>query len=133
MKAIAFGPVAVAMFLSSNGTAAEFSPNRVVLLSSGLAELSATFPVAGRSVITFDAPLLQIDDILKSLVVTGAGVRVVSARLAGRQPLSDTFATLPIQPSDLENTPTLLAALRGVRVQVERLDRTVRGIVIGTS
>lgn len=131
MKPIAFCPVVIAVFLSNAGTAAEFSPNRVVLLSSGLAELSATFPVAGRRVITFDAPLVQIDDILKSLVVTGSAVRVVSASLAGRQPLSDTFATLPIQPSDLENTLTLLTALKGVRVEVERMERKVTGMVIG--
>jgi hypothetical protein len=111
--------------------AAEFTPNRVTLSSGGLAEISAVVPVSGRTLVTFDAPLAQIDDVLKSLVVTGEGVSGVSADLAGREPLSDTFMALPLEPSDLENSLTLLSALKGVPVEAERLDRSVRGAVIG--
>src|SRR5688572_24374499 len=120
-----------AALLCSTALAAEFTPIRVTLLSGGLAEISAVVPVSGRTLVTFDAPLAQIDDVLKSLVVTGEGVSVVSADLAGREPLSDTFMALPLEPSDLENSLTLLSALKGVPVEAERLDRSVRGAVIG--
>jgi hypothetical protein len=132
MKARIISPMLALALLSTGAPAAEFSPDRIILSSGGLAEISATFPVAGRSTISFDAPLLQVDDILKSLVVTGAGVKVLSASLAGREPLSDTFSALPLKPADLENTLTLLTALKGVRVEVERIDRILRGVVIGT-
>ena len=119
------------LLLSSVAVGAELSPERVVLSSGGLAELSATVPVSGRTTISFDAPLAQIDDVLKSLVVTGDGVRVVSASMAGREPLSDTFAGLPLQPDDLQNSVTLLTALKGYAVEAHRMDKSVRGVVLG--
>lgn len=124
-------PALALMLLSSTALAAELSPDRVVLSSGGLAELSAAVPVSGRTTISFDAPLAQIDDVLKSLVVTGDGVSVVSADLAGREPLADTFAGLPLKPGDLENSITLLSALKGVSVEAQRMDKSVRGIVLG--
>lgn len=122
---------AAAMLLASTALADGLRPDSVVLSSSGLAEVSASEAVSGPTVITFDAPLGQVDDVLKSLVITGAGITVRSVDLAGREPLADTFAALPFSPGDLENSVTLLAALKGVPVAVDRTDRSVRGIVIG--
>ncbi len=109
----------------------EFRPERILLSSGGLAEISATVPVSGRTVITFDAPLAQVDDILKSLIILGNGLEVRSVDLAGREPLSDAFTALPLSPADLENSVTLLSALKGIEVEVQRSDRTLRGMVIG--
>src|SRR5690606_6097759 len=106
-------------------------PDSITLSSSGLAEITASGPVDGATVITFDAPLAQVDDVLKSLVVSGEGISVRSVDLAGREPLSDTFAALPFKPGDLENSVTLLAALKGVEVEVTRAGITVRGVVLG--
>ena len=121
----------VAVIAASPSLGAEFHPDRILLSSGGLAEISATVPVSGRTVVNLDAPLAQVDDVLKSLVVQGEGISIVSVDLAGREPLSDTFASLPFTPADLENSITLLSALKGVSVEVRHNDRTVRGVVIG--
>jgi hypothetical protein len=117
--------------LTSIALAEGLRPDSITLSSSGLAEITASGPVDGATVITFDAPLAQVDDVLKSLVVSGEGISVRSVDLAGREPLSDTFAALPFKPGDLENSVTLLAALKGVEVEVTRAGITVRGVVLG--
>jgi len=120
-----------ATLIATPGLAADFNPDRILLSSGGLAEISSTVPISGRTVVKLDAPLTQVNDLLKSLVIQGKDIRIVSVDLAGREPLSDTFAGLPFKPDDLENSVTLLAALKGVRVEVRRNDRTLRGTVIG--
>ncbi len=121
----------IAVIVATPAVAAEFHPDRIVLSSGGLAEISAAVPVSGHTVVELDAPLAQVDDVLKSLVIQGEGVSIVSVDLAGREPLSDTFASLPFTPADLENSITLLSALKGVSVEVRRNDRALRGVVIG--
>jgi hypothetical protein len=120
-----------ALLVAAPSLADDFKTDRIVLSSGGLAEISATLPVSGRTTISFDVPKRQIDDILKSLTVQGVGIRVVSVDLAGREPLSETFAELPFQPDDFDSSATLLSALKGVEVEVQRNDRTLRGVVIG--
>ena len=120
-----------ATLIATPALAADFNPDRILLSSGGLAEISSTVPISGRTVVKLDAPLTQVNDVLKSLVIQGKDIRIVSVDLAGREPLSDTFAGLPFKPDDLENSVTLLAALKGVRVEVRRNDRTLRGTVIG--
>lgn len=122
---------AIALFMASPGLAADFKPDRILLSSGGVAGISADIPVSGRTVVELDAPLAQMDDILKSLVVSGEEIGIVAVDVAGREPLSDTFANLPFTPADLRNSVTLLAALKGVSVEVRRNDRTLRGLVVG--
>lgn len=129
MKARAL-PLA-AVLLASPAFAADFQPEHIVLSSGGLAEITARVPVSGRTVLNLDTPLDQVDDVLKSLVIQGQGITILSVDLPGRQPLSDAFTSLPLKPQDLQNSITLLTALKGVDVEVRRNDRSLRGIVLG--
>lgn len=121
----------VGLIAAGPAVAAEFRPETIKLSSGGLAEIAGTVPVMGRTVIEFDAPLAQVDDILKSLVVQGRDLRILSVDLPGRERLGDTFAGMPLKPADLESSVTLLAALKGVRVEIRRSDRNLAGLVIG--
>jgi hypothetical protein len=99
--------------------AATLPVKRVILSSSGLAQIDREGSVEGNAEITLPVPLDQVDDILKSLSVFDSKGKVDSVRLAGKEPLAQEFRTLPFGPSDLESPDTLLAALRGAEVSVQ--------------
>ena len=67
----------------------------VVLSSGGLAAISRSIAVDGAAAIHIDVPLDQVDDLLKSLVVSDPAGTVSAASLIGLSPLDETFRTLP--------------------------------------
>jgi hypothetical protein len=91
---------------------------RVILSSSGLAQIDRAGAVDGNAEINLPAPVDQVDDILKSLTVFDGTGRVDSVRLAGKEPLAQEFRSLPFGLPDLNAPETLLAALRGAEISV---------------
>ncbi len=90
----------------------------MVLSSGGVGYFEYAASVEGDATLTFDAPLDQVDDVLKSLVVYDAGGRVGAITLPGREPLAQSLADLPVDPSALGALTVLLNALQGSEVRL---------------
>ncbi|RMF10058.1 MAG: hypothetical protein D6763_06420 [Alphaproteobacteria bacterium] len=101
---------------------------RVILNQGGVAyyELTAT-PSGG--VVELDVPRNQMDDVLKSLTVSGGGVRIARVTVSGEAPTEVAFGSLPLGPEAFESLPGLLRALRGEQVTVVA-DRTIEGRIV---
>jgi Domain of unknown function (DUF4139) len=74
--------------------------------------------VEGDATAELKVRLDQVDDVLKSLVVFDDHGGVGGLDLASAEPLSEAFRPLPFTEADLQSTPKLLNALRGVEVEV---------------
>ena len=111
--------LAVALLICGAARADDLALKRVLLSSGGLGYYEYEASVEGDATVELKAPLDQIDDILKSLVVFDDKGGVGGLDLPSREPLAETFRDLPFSADDLLSTPTLLAALRGAEVEVE--------------
>lgn len=106
-----------AILLAGPAVAAEPALTRVTLSSGGVGQFEFAAQVDGAAKLDLDVPLDQVDDLLKSLRVDDpAGPP--SIRLPGRQPLSESFRTLPFSPDAFGSPEALLGALVGERVRV---------------
>lgn len=74
-------------------------------------QIERTGPLAAAS-ITFRAPVEDVDELLKSLLVRNAGGEVQSVRLSARDLELEAFRGLPLRPAGFENRASLLRALR---------------------
>ena len=91
---------------------------RVTLSSGGVGQFEFTAGVDGSATVPLDVPLDQVDDILKSLRVDDPAGGMPTLRLPGRQPLAESFRTLPFPPSAFASAEALLAALVGEGVRL---------------
>ena len=105
---------------------------RVILSSSGLAQIERGGDVDGNAQISLPVPLDEVDDLLKSLAVFDAKGKVESVRLAGKEPLAQAFRSLPFSPADLDSLPALLSSLRGAEVSVDG-PRSIRGRIVSVT
>ncbi|KAA1177705.1 DUF4139 domain-containing protein [Rhizobium tropici] len=103
----------------------------ITLSSGGLAEVSRAAGVNSDGVIRIEVPLDQVDDILKSLVVSGSVGSVAGMSLAGPQPLQETFKGLPFSLEALSSVPSLLTSMQGAKVSVTSGGKTVEGNILG--
>lgn len=103
----------------------------ITLSSGGLAEIRRNIAVDGTDELTFDVPLEQVNDILKSLLVYDPAGGVSSMTLDGLAPVEETFRNLPFTPSEMGDLAQLLSSLQGVSVRVTAGGREVEGIVLG--
>ena len=118
-------PTALLITLAASITAspashADLTLDRVLLSNGGVAYMEYRSKVHGNSTLELPIPLDQVDDVLKSLVVFDAGGSVTGVSLPGREPLAQRFRELPFNPADLASPATLLNALRGETVQVDK-------------
>jgi hypothetical protein len=115
----AFCLLAAALAVTIADTAAADTTLKHVVLSSGGVGLFAFEAQAdGAATLRLSVKLDQVDDILKSLTVTDPAGPMVSLRLAGREPLAESFKTLPFQPQDFASAEALLGALVGEPVRI---------------
>src|SRR6266404_3696256 len=98
--------------------AADLSLQRIMLSSGGVGYFEYEAVVDGYATLSFDVPLDQVDDILKSLVVYDDGGTAGEVTLPGREPLTQTFVDLPFDRAALDSAPALLNALQGAEVRV---------------
>ncbi len=96
--------------------AQEAPVREVVLFEAGLAELTRETGAAGT--VTLSVPLRDVNDVLKSLLVRGAGVTGARMELAGPLPVEDAFVGLPFPPEAATDFVTLLRSIPGLRVRV---------------
>jgi hypothetical protein len=105
--------------LATPASAGELGLKRVLLSSGGVGYFEYEANVdSGDASLTLDVPLDHVDDVLKSLVVYDSAGRAGEITLPGRQPLSQSTADLPFDPSALDSMTALLEALRGNEVRV---------------
>ncbi|HEY0205342.1 MAG TPA: DUF4139 domain-containing protein, partial [Acetobacteraceae bacterium] len=99
-------------------SAAEPALTRVTLSTGGVGQFLFAAEVDGAATLPLDVPLDQVDDVLKSLQVDDPAGSPASVRLPGRQPLSESFRTLPFGPDAFASPEALLGALVGEAVSV---------------
>ena len=124
--------VAAAALLAGAANAADLRLKRVLLSTGGVGLYEYEADVEGDASVELKAPLDQVDDILKSLVVFDDKGGVGGLDLAGAEPLSETFRTLPFTAADLQSTPQLLNALRGAEVEVAG-PRALKGRIVAVA
>jgi hypothetical protein len=107
----------LAMVITCNASA-EPVLKHVVLSSGGVGLFAFTAEANGAATLRLSVKLDQVDDILKSLTVTDPAGPMVSLRLAGREPLAESFKTLPFRPGDFASAEALLGALVGEQVRI---------------
>jgi hypothetical protein len=93
--------------------AAEMPVRGVTLSSAGIAQIERAGEVAAHAPVVFRAPLGDVDDLLRSLMILDPAGRVEGLSLPGRDLLNEAFRGLPLRPADFENRASLLNALRG--------------------
>ncbi|MGU3496133.1 DUF4139 domain-containing protein [Xanthobacteraceae bacterium A53D] len=113
--------------------AADAGIRAITLSSGGLAEINRAAAVEGDGVIRLEVPAAQLDDLLKSLVVSDPNGAVGAITLDGPEQAQDTFSRMPFTAEDLASPAGLLGALQGVRVRVASAGRSVEGRALGLS
>src|SRR3954470_6399087 len=108
---------ALAVLCAGPAAAAEPTLARVTLSSGGVGQFEYATEVDGAATVPLDVPLAQVDDLLKSLRVDDVA-GTPSVRLPGREPLSESFRTLPFGPEALGSPEALLRTLVGESVRV---------------
>ncbi len=93
--------------------ATELPVRGVTLSSTGLAQIERAGEVAADQPVVFRAPLGDIDDLLRSLLILDPVGRVEGLSLPARDLLNEAFRGLPLRPADFEIRASLLNALRG--------------------
>ena len=99
-------------------SAAEPALTRVTLSTGGVGQFLFAAEVDGAATLPLDVPLDQVDDVLKSLQVDDPAGSPANVRLPGRQPLSESFRTLPFGPDAFASPEALLGALVGEAVSI---------------
>jgi len=97
--------------------AAEMPIRGVTLSSAGIAQIERAGEVAANQPVVFRAPLGDVDDLLRSLMILDPAGRVEGLSLPARDLLNEAFRGLPLRPADFENRTSLLNALRGQEVE----------------
>ena len=124
--------VAAAALVAGAAQAADLKLKRVLLSTGGVGLYEYEADVEGDATVELKAPLDQVDDILKSLVVFDDKGGVGGLDLAGAEPLSETFRTLPFTAADLQSTPQLLTALHGAEIEVAG-PRALKGRIVAVA
>ena len=118
--------------IAGSASADNLRLERVLLSSGGVGYFEFRAVVDGDAELLLSVPLVQVDDVLKSLVITDdrGGAGIVS--YPGREPLEQYFRDLPFGPAALRSPAALLNALQGSRVRVKGL-RQLDGRLMGTA
>ena len=104
---------------------------RVVLSSGGVGQFEFEADVEGNAALNLDVPLAQVDDVLKSLVVDDPAGPSSGVRLPGRQPLAESFRTLPFKPEAFASSEALLGSLVGEHIRIPKTG--VQGSILAVS
>lgn len=111
-------PTLLLAVLALPAVAAEPQLTQVTLSTGGVGQFAFTAQVDGRATLPLDVPLDQMDDLLKSLEIDDPAGSPATVRLPGRQPLAESFRTLPFGPGAFASPEALLGALVGEAVRV---------------
>ncbi|MDI3308412.1 MAG: hypothetical protein QJR07_15070 [Acetobacteraceae bacterium] len=107
----------VLLCLTLPAAAAELPVRSVTLSNAGLMQIERAGSLPPDASITFRAPLEDVDDVLKSLLLRDPAGQVEAVRLPPQDPEAEAFRGLPLRPEDFASRAALLQALRGQEVQ----------------
>ncbi|MBU4609609.1 DUF4139 domain-containing protein [Achromobacter sp. GG226] len=124
---------ALASAAAAPGDAPTSRIDRITLSAGGMAEIHRQAQVDGPATLSIETPLRQVDDILKSLLVTDPAGGVAGLTLDGLSPVEETFARLPFTAEQMGSVPHLANALAGTRVRATSGGRAVEGVVLGVA
>lgn len=111
--------------LAAPALASELPVRGVTLSSASLVQLERAGEVSGDATVTLSAPVGDVDDLLKSLVVLDPAGRIESVRLPAQNLVEEAFRTLPLKPDDFESRASLFRALRGQQVSAGGADGAI--------
>ena len=103
----------------------------ISLSTAGIAEVVRQVTIPEQGPVSLTVPLSQVDDVLKTLLITDAEQRIQSLTLAGQAPLNSSLAGLPFSEHNLNSIQALASSLRGVEVQAYSQGRSIRGTLLG--
>lgn len=141
MRSNAFSTVLGFALISTTAASAAPSPaapndpariDRITLSSGGVAEVHRVADIEGSGTVRIEVPLAQVNDVLKSLLVSDPGGTLDSLTLDGLSPVEETFSTLPLDAKTIGSLPALLQRLKGIQVRATSGGRTIEGAVLGT-
>jgi len=101
------------LVLATPAPAADLPVRGVTLSSAGIAQIERAGELQPQDSASFRAPLGDVDDVLRSLVVMDPAGAVEGLRLPARDLAEEAFRGLPLRPDDFASRVALLAALRG--------------------
>jgi hypothetical protein len=110
----------------------ELTLKRVMLSSGGVGYFEYEAEIDGNADLKLSVKLDQVDDVLKSLVVYDDKGGIGAIGLPGKDPLNQTFTSLPFGPEALQSASALLEALKGAEISIAG-PRQLSGRVIGVS
>jgi hypothetical protein len=89
----------------------------VTLSNAGLVQIERAGELAPDAAVAFRAPVEDVDDLLKSLVLRDPEGEVEGVRLPAQDLEVEAFRGLPLGPADFASRWSLLQALRGQEVE----------------
>ena len=125
--------LAITAALTSDGASAapgdptDLALRRVLLSSGGVGYFEYEATLDGAADLHLSVRRDQVDDVLKSLVISDDVGKLGQVSLPGKEPVSEAFRDLPLSEETLASPSALLSALRGAEVRVE----TAGSVLIG--
>ncbi len=131
-RAIAFSAVAAAALASVVPVSASDVPVKsVTLYKHGIGYFEREGVIAEGEEARLDFKIADMNDILKSLIVTeGAGTRISNIRYDSNETLDQRLKRYPFQIGDTELLSTFLDRLKGSRVEVKAGDQLETGLIV---
>lgn len=133
-KPLRFSPTYLSLALSLcliHPTSWADSIRKVTLSTAGLADIVRQLDLPEKGPLSFTVPLDQVNDVLKTLMVTDGKNQISSITLTGLAPLDSSFSGMPFNAESLSSIATLAEHLRGVRVRANSNGRSLEGKVLG--
>ncbi len=127
-----FAAAAIFATLASTAFTQELTLKRVMLSSGGVGYFEYEAEIDGNAELKLPVKLDQVDDVLKSLVVYDDKGGIGAINLPGKDPLNQTFTSLPFGPDALQSAASLIEALQGAEISVAG-PRQLSGRVIGVT
>jgi len=109
---------------------AELPVRKVVLFKHGVGYFERSGPLAPGEAARLDFKASEMDDVLKSLTVSGAGT-VSGLRYDAAIPLNQRLSEFPFQLLSGQPLTALLDQLKGAAVEITSSGKTVTGAIIG--
>ena len=111
-------------------SSAELPVREVVLYKHGVGYFERSGPLAPGEAARLDFKASEMDDVLKSLTVTGAGT-VSGLRYDASIPLNQRLSEFPFQLMSGQPLTFLLDQLKGAPMEITSNGKTVTGSIIG--
>ncbi|QDT36615.1 hypothetical protein [Stratiformator vulcanicus] len=103
---------------------------RLVMFSSGVGFFEHAGTVEGTENIELEFGAEQINDLLKSLVVSDRGGSAGIVSYGSRDPITRTLKTFSIDLTQAPSLSDLLSQVRGEKIEVQSLGETITGTIL---